>query len=299
MNKSRKLAHFLMILLVISWGLEYVLAKNALEVLPTMVLIFMKYFVAFFIVFAIKMKMDPGHWIRKKDIPIFIICSLTGEILYFLCEYGAMSYMPVSLITVMLAFVPVISVIIETLVYKRKPNSQMVIAIIVGIVGIGLIIGVDFKEILGGEFIGYLLCLGAVFSWNIYNFITASLGDKYSSITLTFNQLVCTLLLTAPYALTHLPSISVITTPVIWQVVYLGVVSGGFGFFIMVYALSVLGPTPNAVYSNFLPVTSTIFAWVFLGEKLGWLQILGGIIVISAGYIVIKEKGKLEERNSD
>lgn len=300
MKGNRKLAHIMMVITVIIWGLEYVCAKTALEELSPLVLINFKYVVAFFFMLVIKIKMDPHHWIQKKDIGLFILCSVTGEILYYYCEYSAMDYLTVSVITIILAFVPALSVITERVIFKKHPNKAMIAAMLVCIAGVGLVIGVDFGQLVHGKAIGYIFCFGAVFFWNMYNFITSGLGDRYKSVTLTFNQLTCTLLLTAPYTLMNLPSLSVMTQPsMITSILYLGVVSGGIGFLFLVYSLSVLGPTPNAVYSNFLPVTSTLFAWLFLGESISWLQILGGIIVISAGYIVIREKGKLEEQYSD
>ena len=59
---------------------------------------------------------------------------------------------------------------------------------------------------------------------------------------------------------------------------------------IVIYGLKKLGPTISAIYSNFLPVTSTFFGWIFLSENISLFQIAGGIIVISAGYVVIREK---------
>ena len=50
------------------------------------------------------------------------------------------------------------------------------------------------------------------------------------------------------------------------------------------------------MFSNFLPVTATFFGWMFLGESIGVAQIAGGVIVVVSSCIVIREKGRLEER---
>ena len=62
----------------------------------------------------------------------------------------------------------------------------------------------------------------------------------------------------------------------------------------MGYGLKELGPTSSALYSDFLPVSTAVFGWIFLRESLSPLQMLGGAVVIAAGYIVIKEKGKID-----
>ena len=78
------------------------------------------------------------------------------------------------------------------------------------------------------------------------------------------------------------------------RLAYLGLGSAGFGYLILVRGIRDLGPTISAMFTNFLPVTSTVFGWLILGEHLGMLQIIGGVIVVIASCIVISEKGKLD-----
>lgn len=295
---KKKLAHMLMVLLVISWGFEYICAKAALEVVPSLTLVSFKCLIGLMVVFCIKIRIDPKGLFRKKDILLLVACAIMGEIMYFFCEYEAMGYMPISLITVLLAFVPAVSILIEVIVYRRKPTYIMIIAVILGILGVAMIIGADISIFFKGRLWGYLFCLGAILAWNCYNFLTSRLTKNYNAITLTFNQLICTILLTLPYAFTHLPPSEHVTWEVVGGVLYLGIVSAGIGFSIYVFALNQLGPTNNAVYSNFLPVSATLFGWIFLKEVVSPIQILGGILVISTGYMVIREKNKLTKRET-
>jgi drug/metabolite transporter (DMT)-like permease len=138
-----------------------------------------------------------------------------------------------------------------------------------------------------------------VITWNLYNFLTASLHDRYESATLTLNQIICSILLVLPYALTHLPHSGTVTPGVVGGMLYLGILSTGVGFIIFVRSLHILGPTVTAIFSNFLPVTTTLFGWLILKETIQPVQMAGGIIVIAAGYLVIKEKGRLEELSND
>ena len=121
-----------------------------------------------------------------------------------------------------------------------------------------MIIGLDFDTILKGRLPGYLLCLGAIITWNMYNFITSHLGGRYQPLTLTFNQLTCTVLLSLPIAMANLPDPSKVTAAVVGEVLYLGIVSGGIGFYIYVAALYTLGPTTVSVYANFMKGTSPV-----------------------------------------
>ena len=298
-TKTKAFANALMVFLVMDWGFEYICAKHAMELLHPIVIIFFKYSIGIVLVFIIKLKLDKGSLFRLKDIPLLVICAITGDVLYYYADYEAMNYMPISLVTIMLALVPMVSVLIEKVVFKKKASIKLVVGLVGCIIGIGLVIGADFKMLMEGRLIGYLLCLVAVMAWNIFNFITSKLTEGYSGITLTFNQLLCTILLTMPFAVTHMPSPQVMTPSVVGGLLYIGIISAGLGFYIYVYALGILGPTTNSVYSNFLPITAGFFGWVFLGEMISPLQLVGGVVVITTGYIVIKEKGKLEEEYNE
>lgn len=293
--KTRNVSFLLMCGLVCLWGMDYVFAKHALEVLAPMNLLFLKYSVGAVLMFILKLRTDRKSLVRKKDIPFFILCSLTGEIFYFFCEYTAMDYIPVSLITIILSFVPAVSIIIERIIYKRKFTAKMVVGVMACIFGVVIVIGADFRVLLQGKAMGYLLAFGAVLSWNVYNFITAKVQENYSAISMTFFQLVCTSLLISPYAIHTMPTIESFTPSVIGGIIYLGLGSAGFGFLIMVRGLRDLGPTISAMFSNFLPVTATFFGWLFLHETVGFMQLIGGAVVIISSCVVITEKGKMEE----
>ncbi|MFA7661725.1 MAG: DMT family transporter [Anaerovoracaceae bacterium] len=293
-KKSKGKTYLLMILVVILWGYEYVPAKHALELMDPMTIIFLKYFLGLCLLLGMKLWKDGTSFFQKRDIPLFIACAIFGELLYFWSEYSAMHYMPVSLITIVLSFVPVVSFLIERVAYGVKANGKIYVGVAISIVGIALIVGADFRILLEGRIIGYLLAFFAVLSWNIYNFATKKLAGDYPALTLTVNQLICTVLLSAPIALGNMPPWSDFTPAILGGIMYLGLVSAGIGFLLYVKAIAILGPTPTALFSNFLPVTATFFGWVFLQESIGWVQLLGGVIVIIAGSLVIREKGRLE-----
>lgn len=294
---NRKLAHILMAFTVISWGFEYALAKDAMIAIEPITLVCFKYSVALVVIALIKFKLEGKSVMRRADIVLFILCAATGEVLYFYMEYEAMNFMPVSLITILLTFVPVVSIFVEWAAFKIRPSVPLMVGVLVSLCGLVMIVGVDVGTIMEGRLTGYLLCFGAVISWNIYNFITSHLGGRYQPFTLTFNQLTCTVLLSWPLALANMPDPAEITWIIVGEVLYLGVVSGGVCFVIYVSALYSLGPTTVSVYANFMPITATFFGWILLHELITGTQMIGGAIVIAAGYFVIREKGRLEERN--
>lgn len=292
---DRALAHGLMVILVISWGFDYVPAKWGLEIMSPMTLLFLKYTLGFLVAVVIKTAKGNRKLIRAKDIPLFILCSIFGEVLYFYCEYSAMYYIPVALLTIILGFVPVVSVTAERVIFKRKANRKILIGIAFCIVGIVCVLGADLRILFEGRIFGYILAFGAVISWNAYNFITSSL-ERYDSLTISCTQMICTICICAPLAIHGgFPALAEFSPQLIAGLLWIGIFDAGIGFLIMVYGLKVLGPTTSALYSDFMPVSTTFFGAILLHESITWLQVLGGIIVVVAGFVVIREKGRLDE----
>lgn len=285
-----------MFVLVFMWGLDYSVAKNALEVFRPLNLMFFKYLGGLIVITAIKVAAERRFTVRKKDIIFFVLCSLTGQVLYYFCEYTAMEYIPVALITIILSFVPIISILIERVFFKTKMPVRIITGLVVCVIGVGLVIGADFKSLFSGRALGYLLAFGAVISWNMYNFITAKISRTYTELTMAFNQLLCTVLISLPYAAAVMPPAECFTPKIILSLAYLGVGSAGTGYLIYVRGVKYLGPTVSSLFSNFLPVTSTFFGWLILGQSLGIMQIAGGLIVIVSACYVIIEKSRLQKQ---
>ena len=153
--------------------------------------------------------------------------------------------------------------------FKTKLSVSIIAGLVVCVIGVGLVIGADFKSLFSGRALGYLLAFGAVISWNLYNFITARISRTYTELTMAFNQLLCTVLISLPYATAVMPPAECFTPKIILSLAYLGVGSAGTGYLIYVRGVKYLGPTISSLFSNFLPVTSTFFGWLILGQSLG------------------------------
>ena len=294
MNREQKVITALMVMVVIIWGMDYVIAKLVLELLSPLCLLFFKYVVALALVLAVKLKTEGGHFLKARDLPVYVASVILGEIIYFYSEYTAMSYLPVSIISIIIAFIPAVSAITERILYKKRTNRRIVIGIAVCLLGIALIVGIDVGTLMQGRMTGYLLAFACVFSWNAYNFITVSLHRRYGTATLTANQLACTVIMLAPYVAHNAASLPAVTPVLAMQVLFLGVFNSGIGFLVVVRALHVLGPTTTMLFSNFMPVTTTFFGWLILKETIAPVQMAGGALVVAAAYAVIKEKGRME-----
>jgi len=298
MKINKKTSYVLMFGLIFIWGLDFIIAKIALGSVDPFTLVFIKYSFALSLMFILKRIFAKSATLDKRDIPTFIICSFIGMIVYYGTEYMAMYYIPVAIVSIILASVPTVSILSEAAFFKKPITVLMVLGTIISLFGVVFIIGADNTDLLQGKILGYALAFVAVICWNVYNFATDKLYKRYSEISIAFYQIIITLLMLAPYALTHLPQANAISLKLVGLLAFQGIISAGFGYIIYVNALKTIGITPTSLFSNLLPLSTVLLSWLLLNEKIGAMQIFGGILVITAACIVIYEKNKLTVQRS-
>ena len=298
---GRKIAIIMMSAVVCIWGAEYSVAKTLMETFSPVNVLLFKYIVCLICMAVIRFSLVKGVKTSPKDYLQFMVSTFSGIVLYFLFDYKAMDYMPISLVTIVLAFVPVVSIIIDRIVFKRKMTARILLGVAGSVIGVAIVIGPDIGLLMQGRIIGYVLAFGAVLSWNAYNFLAEPLSKKYPPIVVAFNQVFCAFLLVLPLQLTALPDLSKFTPSMVVGVLYLGILSGVIGYMTVPLGLKHLGPTISGVFSNFLPISSTFFAWVILGESMGPVQLAGGVVVIGFSCMVIIEinkRNRIEEQEA-
>jgi len=290
--KDPRISYIFMTAIVFMVAFEFIVVKTILPVVPTFTVIWMKYAVAFVALLCVKTARRKRWPFTVRDIPFFIVCALTGEILYYFGSYNAMDYLPVALMTVVLALCPVLSIILERLINKKRIMLPAVIGICVSLIGIALVAGVDIAMLASGRLWGYLLAFIPVVSTNIYNFVALKMVARYSTFDISLYVIAATAIMTFPMAVGNLPGPQSISASFVCAILFLGLVVGALGFFIYINSLSVLGPTTTLMFSNFVPVVAVVFGWLILNETILPLQMVGGAITLAGCAAVIWYNGK-------
>jgi drug/metabolite transporter (DMT)-like permease len=135
---------------------------------------------------------------------------------------------------------------------------------------------------------GDLLLLGAPLSWAAYSILGKRAMDTFSPLVATaYAALSGTLLLIPAAALEALVGgggphrFSILGWVAILQLALLGTVAGFVWWYEGVQAL---GASRAALFVNLVPVFGTLLAALLLGERLGWPQLWGGLLVIAGVF---------------
>ena len=288
---------------MVFWGMSFVATKMALESFSTFTLIFTRFALAscFFVFLIIRRGLPDFD--RKAHAKLLLV-ALFEPGLYFIFETIGLQYTSAPKAALIIATIPIVVLICASLFLGERTSLIKLIGICASCAGIGVLIAGDpqFNWALGGPILGDLLIFGAVLSAAFYMICARDLGRKYSAIEITSVQVIYGAILYMPAFIWELPKFqwSAVSGTALAALVYLTLFATIIAFLCYNYALTMIPASRAAVFINGIPVVTAIGAWILLGEKLTWIQAIGGLVVLSAVYVsnlpVLRSRTQLRVR---
>ena len=204
--------------------------------------------------------------------------------------YQSFHFMDAGIASTILFVYPVMVAVIMAAFFKEKVTTMTIVAIVMSLVGIGLL----YKGGAGVSLsiIGIVLCILSSLAYAIYIIVVNQSSIKMSSSKVTFYaMLVCdiTLILysfTSPESyLTALPS------PRAWSfAVWLSIVPTILSLVFMTVAVQHVGATPTAILGALEPLTAVTIGVLVFGEMLTPRLIVGILFILFAVMLVVVGK---------
>lgn len=295
---AKKYFYLIILLPIIFWAFAFPFIKIGLEELSPINLTILRLFttcgvfLGFVVVFP--KKFSP---IKRKDIiPLFLL-GFFGLVVYHLgLNYGELNISP-SVASLIIATIPVFTVIFAMLFLKEKLTKKIAIGIPISLSGVMVI---SLTGTSGNPFdVTYLSAALAVlisaFVGAGYTIAGKKLLQRYSALSLTVYAFLFGSLGLLPFL-----SASLITetTSLSWSgwgaVLFLAIFPTVIGYILWYVALEIKTASEISVFLYFIPVLSTIISYFLFQEQITWLFILGGILVIGGLIIVNVQKSTSE-----
>jgi len=291
MNKLNNLsvngATILMAALVIARGTSFMFSKLLLTDMGPLSLLGIRFLLAFIIIFAIFFR-----YIKKavkKDPNVIRISVILGAI-NFLCmasELIGLQYTTSSTCAFIENSAIVIVPVMEAFLLRRAPSWQIIVCSVLTMVGIALItVGSGFDGFGLGEF----LCVIAALTFAIAIIINGRSSRIHDSFTIGlltvgtmgFMAIIAALVFESP----HLPN----TSEQWMMLIMLVLVCTCLGFVLQPVAQSRISIQMAGVMFGLNPLTAAVLGWIFMGEALGIVGVIGGLLII-VGIVGISLRG--------
>ena len=278
---------------LILWGSSFVAIKFAYTTYPPLTLAAVRFVVATLILGALTLLPQNRVKLEKKDIFTVVICGLTGIMLYAVLQNIAMQWTSASSATLIIASYPIITLLMESLIYKHKLSALKVVAILIAIAGVVILSYEKPESRVQGELLGILLLVAAGVFWAVYNFMMKRVVNQYPPITLLFYITLFGTIFLLPLALLERGQWQQPTLVSFGNMMFLGVFCSVVAYLLYNRGLKTMAPSTITSMLNLMPIIGVFFSRALLGEQVTLRKIIGGAIVIF-GVMLSVRKSKTE-----
>jgi drug/metabolite transporter (DMT)-like permease len=282
-------ADFGLISLAGIWGINFSVVKVVLREMDPFALNAIRFPLAA-VAFWLVLRARPGVRVpAREDVPRILLLGLVGNVIYQVCFIQGLDLTLAGNASLLLATTPVWTLALSTLAGHERPTSRVVLGIAITLLGIGLVIvgrggGLSLEA---STLRGDLLMLGAALLWSAYTVWGRTPVARYGPLRMTAWSLW---IATPAIVLMGVPSLRTtdlasVSTGAWLGVIYAGVLSIAVAYVLWYRGVQVLGNSRTAVYSNLVPVTALVTAWLWLGETPTALQLMGAGVILGGLWL--------------
>ena len=215
----------------------------------------------------------------KREVPLLLFSGMAMGINWILL-FEAYKYTTVSVATLSYYFAPVIVIAACPILFKEKLTVKQIVCFMMSTLGIVLITGIG--DLSGGNknFIGILFGLGAAVFYATVILINKFIKNV-DGIHRTFLQFIAAIITLIPYvALSSGITISKLDSTGWICLLVVGIVHTGITYCLYFSALREVPGQKAAILSYVDPLVAVFVSVIVLGEPMGLLQAIGGILIL-------------------
>lgn len=223
------------------------------------------------------------RWPRGRDLWLLIGMGALGYVGQAYCYFAALRYATAGLTTLLLYLYPAIVTILAAALARRRLSGLRLGAVMAALLGAALAVG----DSIAGSTLGIVLGVGAALIYSVYILVGARVTDSAGAIPGATVVMLSAAVVYGGLALaqgTSLPH-----TSAGWAAVgAIALLSTAAAIAAFLAAMKRLGAADAATLSTLEPVITLVLAAIFLGEAVGWRQLLGGAVILAAVLVLTR-----------
>ncbi|MFT8322067.1 MAG: DMT family transporter [Bacillus sp. (in: firmicutes)] len=268
------------------FGGNFVLGKSLVGHASPMTLTNLRWIIAVVCLFPLVL------WKEKKLLPpkgtVFplFLMGLTGVVIFNLLQFVALHKTSATNVGLISTLNTITIAVCSYLFLKEKINKLQIAAMILSFLGVVLVLTRGNMQLLltlqlntGDLFMIFAVCI-----WGIYSVCSKwAMGKKLSPLLSTFYSGLFGVLVLLPFNWNTF-TVKNINASFIQAILATGI-STVICMVLWNIGVQKIGATTSGLFLNFNPIFTAILAYIFLGEKMTWMQAIGSIVVIAGCYL--------------
>lgn len=286
----------LLVAAMLFWSSNVVIGRVAAETIPPVALAFWRWVGALFLglVFAAPyLRRDIG--VLARAWPMLALLAILGISAYNTLLYVGLVHSPVLNVAVLLSATPVAILIVSFLLRYERPTTWQIAGVTVSLSGVLIVaFRADVALLTSLAFgPGMWWILAAVVSYALYSLLLRKAPPVHplSLLTAMFFLGLCFL---APfYAWEHFRIASMpVDIRSLATVTYIAAVPGFLAYLAYNRGVELLGANRSGLFLHLIPLFSSLWALLFLGEEICLFHLAGGVLVVTGLLIGSGSRGR-------
>ncbi|MCC6299398.1 MAG: DMT family transporter [Anaerolineales bacterium] len=263
------------------WGGMYVVSKVALDVIPPFALSTLRLTLGF-------VSLGAALWFRKTQAAFsweqFWRSFLVGVVGYGISlgfQFTGTKLSTASNGALITSATPAFILLFAFILLREKITRRQILALAISTLGVLAVIDPRTAQLSPSLFLGNIYLFFSGLAWALYSVLVRKIAGNIDLLTFSAVVLLGGIPSSAILGIGEVNSqgIGEITIGIIGGILFLGVISTAIAMFLWNYAFKEL-PAALASLTFFAqPVVGTLLGWLFLGEKITPLFLLGGVLI--------------------
>ncbi len=287
------MGHFLLGIVVLTWGANFGIVKSAFETIPPLLFGAVRFTVMGILLLTLTFFREKGIQLRKEDLGKVIMVGALGLGLYQVLWSLGLNLTSPSNSALILSTQPLLGTLYIDLVKKEPVGRQQYWGMLLALVGVVLVIlkptaKLHFSlETLPGDLLTLMAGFCAAIFFSVWS---KPLLKIYSPLRLmSYCMIIGSLVLWIASPFSAQPIVwSQVWEKTWWSMGYAVVFSGMLGHVFWYEGLGRIGVTKSMVYLYFIPIWAVLFNTLMMGETIFLQQILGGVLILLGVHHALK-----------
>jgi len=274
----------LLIAAMLFWSSNVIIGRLAAETIPPVALAFWRWVGAFLVglTFAAPyLRRDIGA--LAKAWPIVAVLAMLGVSAYNTFLYVGLAQSSVLNASVLLSSIPVAILVVSFLLRHEQPTVRQIAGVAVSLFGV-LIVAFRADIALLASFTfgpGIWWILAAVVSYAVYSVLLRKAPAVHPLSLLTAMFFVGLCFLAPFYVREHLQVASMrVGIASVATIIYVAAAPGFLAYLAYNRGVELLGANKAGLFLHLIPVFSSLWALLFLGEEVHLFHLAGGMLVV-------------------
>jgi drug/metabolite transporter (DMT)-like permease len=299
-HKKFGVTDLFMLLAVLIWAINFSFIKIALREFSPLGFNGLRLILASLILIIVLLVSKEGFSHVRSNFWKLCILGIIGNTIFQLLFIYGLNWTTASSTSIVMAMTPVFVALLSISIKQERLHWAAWMGIFVSFIGFYLVI----TKQAGNFYFSWLnlrgilmIFLGNIL-WAIYTVFSKPLLEKISPLKLTAVTMAFGAVFYLPFAVKDIIEIQWVElsfqawATLIFSALFVLVIS----YVIWYASVKRVGNSKTAIYGNFTPIFTVLFAYIFLSEKITFLQAVGGLIILMGVYLTRSGYRLLERR---